>query len=89
MLHNEQTEESYLDTVLYPNRINEYVSKIMRKKLRINKFDKRSDKLTLPHERDQTPGEQSAEPQPIMRQAYDDLQRGLVDTDMHGERGVE
>lgn len=28
-------------------------------------------------------------PTKIMLQAYKDLQRGLVDTDLHGERGVE
>ena len=45
--------------------------------------------LKLPHELDLMTTDQSIEPQPIMRQAYDDLLRGLVDTDMHGERGVE
>lgn len=43
----------------------------------------------LPHERDavaQTPSPQRREK---MKQAYDDIERGLVDTDMHGIRGVE
>lgn len=43
----------------------------------------------LPHERDQTPDDQTIEPQKEMKQAYKDLQKGLVDTDMHGDRGVE
>lgn len=43
----------------------------------------------LPHERDEKP---EATPQPtrsIIRQAASDLERGLVDTDLHGLRGVE
>jgi len=43
----------------------------------------------LPHERDQAPDEQSTEPKGIMKQAYEDLEQGMVDTDMHGIRGVE
>lgn len=43
----------------------------------------------LPHERDEAPDSQSITPRKKMRQALEDLQRGLVDTDMHGERGVE
>jgi Fe-Mn family superoxide dismutase len=34
-------------------------------------------------------GSQPNEPRQVMKQAYKDLRRGLVDTDMHGERGVE
>lgn len=43
----------------------------------------------LPHERDERP---EATPQPtrsIIHQAASDLERGLVDTDLHGLRGVE
>ncbi|HAT31388.1 MAG TPA: hypothetical protein DCW29_11220 [Janthinobacterium sp.] len=43
----------------------------------------------LPHERDESPDAQDAEPRDVMRQAASDLQRGLVDTDLHGQRGVE
>ena len=43
----------------------------------------------LPHDRDEKPDDQRVEPQEVMKQAHKDLQRGLVDTDMHGERGVE
>ncbi len=43
----------------------------------------------LPHERDQSPDAQSTQPKQVMQQAKKDLDRGLVDTDMHGERGVE
>lgn len=42
-----------------------------------------------PHERDETPDRQSIEPREIIKQAARDLRRGLVDTDLHGERGVE
>ena len=43
----------------------------------------------LPHELDQKPDTQAIVPTKIMKQAYKDLQRGLVDTDLHGQRGVE
>ena len=43
----------------------------------------------LPHERDESPDGHDKEPRGVMKQAADDLSRGLVDTDMHGERGVE
>lgn len=43
----------------------------------------------LPHERDQAPDKAPAKPNKAMVQASKDLQRGLVDTDMHGDRGVE
>jgi hypothetical protein len=44
----------------------------------------------LPHERDETaaPQEQAA-PRGVMEQAADDLAQGLVDTDLHGQRGIE
>lgn len=43
----------------------------------------------LPHERDQSPDAQSIQPKKVMQQAKADLDAGQVDTDMHGERGVE
>ena len=43
----------------------------------------------LPHERDEAPDGHDKEPRGVMKQAADDLARGLVDTDMHGERGIE
>ncbi|HCE10923.1 MAG TPA: hypothetical protein DIT28_14005 [Oxalobacteraceae bacterium] len=45
--------------------------------------------LALPNERDESVDPVPATPRKIMRQAYQDLRRGLVDTDLHGERGVE
>lgn len=50
--------------------------------------DKDTD-APLPHERDESPDAPEAAPRDIMRQAASDLERGLVDTDLHGERGVE
>jgi Fe-Mn family superoxide dismutase len=44
---------------------------------------------SLHHELDQAPAGQPIIPQKVMKQAFMDLQRGLVDTDMHGERGIE
>ncbi|MFZ6748171.1 hypothetical protein [Undibacterium sp. Ren11W] len=43
----------------------------------------------LPHDRDEQPDVQPIVPRKIMKQAYKDLQRCLVDTDLHGQRGVE
>ena len=43
----------------------------------------------LPHERDESPDGHDKEPRGVMKQAADDLAQGLVDTDMHGMRGVE
>jgi len=43
----------------------------------------------LPHERDESPDGLDQEPRGVMKQAADDLARGLVDTDLHGMRGVE
>ena len=43
----------------------------------------------LPHERDESPEGQDQAPRGIIKQAADDLARGLVDTDLHGQRGVE
>ena len=43
----------------------------------------------LPHERDEAPEGRDQAPRGVMKQAADDLAQGLVDTDMHGIRGVE
>lgn len=47
------------------------------------------DAKRLPSERDESPDGQNRAPREVMKQAASDLERGLVDTDMHGERGVE
>jgi hypothetical protein len=45
----------------------------------------------MPHERDESPDDQDKDKQPrgVMKQAASDLAQGLVDTDLHGQRGVE
>lgn len=43
----------------------------------------------LPHERDESIDSQESEPRKIMKQAYDDIQEGQVDTDRRGIPGVE
>jgi hypothetical protein len=43
----------------------------------------------MPHERDESPDGQDKEPRGVMKQAAADLAQGLVDTDLHGARGVE
>ena len=42
----------------------------------------------LPHERDESPQGHDVEPRGVMKQAADDLARGLVDTDLHGTPGI-
>ena len=50
----------------------------------------KSDGLArLPHERDEAPDAQGIRPREDMQQAARDLEQGLVDTDLHGMRGVE
>lgn len=43
----------------------------------------------LPHARDESPEGRDQPPRGVMKQAADDLAQGLVDTDLHGIRGVE
>lgn len=45
--------------------------------------------LRLPHERDQSIDATSASPDPVMRQAHDDLASGQVDTDMRQTPGLD
>jgi hypothetical protein len=61
------------------------------KERRINTDAKRRDHGagTLPHERDELPDAHEHSPRGVMKQAADDLAQGLVDTDLHGMRGVE
>lgn len=44
----------------------------------------------LPHERDQSPqGETQQKERSVIRQAADDVEQGLVDTDLHGKPGLQ
>jgi hypothetical protein len=43
----------------------------------------------MPHERDTRAEGNAPEPGERMRQAADDLKSGQVDTDQHGERGID
>jgi hypothetical protein len=43
----------------------------------------------MPHERDESPDGQDRQARGVMKQAADDLAQGLVDTDLHGLRGIE
>lgn len=42
----------------------------------------------LPHERDESDDSQASGPRESMRQAYEDIEHGLVDTDLRGSLGV-
>ncbi|MGB7196426.1 MAG: hypothetical protein WBD81_23470 [Collimonas pratensis] len=42
-----------------------------------------------PNERDEAPDQHPARPRKIIKQAAKDLKKGLVDTDLHGQRGIE
>lgn len=52
-----------------------------------------SKALPLPHERDEKCDEKagmtSPEPQPVIEQAYQDIEAGLVDTDLHATPGLD
>lgn len=43
----------------------------------------------LPHERDESDDSQESGAREDIQQAYEDIQRGLLDTDLRGMRGVE
>ena len=43
----------------------------------------------LPHERDESDDSQESGVREDMQQAYEDIKRGLLDTDLRGMRGVE
>ncbi|KQV90721.1 hypothetical protein ASD15_01180 [Massilia sp. Root351] len=47
------------------------------------------DEKRLPHERDESPDGHPPKARSVIRQAASDLEQGLVDTDLHGVRGVE
>lgn len=50
----------------------------------------RSGGKRLPHERDESPqGETQQRTRSVIRQAADDIERGLVDTDLHGTPGLQ
>ncbi len=50
---------------------------------------KKDDVMRSPYERDMLTDKQEMKPREIMKQAASDLERGLVDTDLRGMRGVE
>lgn len=43
----------------------------------------------MPHERDTSPEANAPRPRRSMQQASKDLKEGQVDTDLHGERGID
>ncbi|GJI97798.1 hypothetical protein RugamoR57_45160 [Duganella caerulea] len=43
----------------------------------------------MPHERDESPDAQHPKPRSVMKQAASDIERGLVDTDLHNQPGVQ
>lgn len=45
--------------------------------------------LRMPHERDESEDSQESEPREVIKQAYDDLQAGQVDTDLRETSGVD
>jgi hypothetical protein len=44
---------------------------------------------SLPNERDTRPDANAPRPRQKIRQAAEDLKQGQVDTDQHGERGID
>jgi hypothetical protein len=52
-------------------------------------FPARGKAFPLPHERDESAGEEGGPPSDVIRQAGQDLGRGLVDTDMRATPGLD
>jgi hypothetical protein len=50
---------------------------------------KDDDVKRMPHERDESPDGHDAKPRSIMEQAAKDIDSGMVDTDLHNQRGVQ
>jgi hypothetical protein len=65
------------------------VSEIKERRINTDAKARNDGVQRLPHERDESPQGQQADPRGVMKQAADDLAQGLVDTDLHGLRGVE
>ncbi len=42
----------------------------------------------MPHERDESSDSQVSGPREVMRQAHDDIEKGLIDTDCRTQSGV-
>ena len=51
--------------------------------------DKNEQSPRLPHERDESVDSQQDQPREIIKQAFDDINEGQMDTDRHGIPGVE
>jgi hypothetical protein len=47
------------------------------------------DELALPHDRDEKPGQTASKPAPEMKQAYEDIKAGQVDTDLRATPGLD
>lgn len=43
----------------------------------------------MPHERDESPDGQQPKERSVMKQAAADIESGMVDTDLHNQRGVQ
>ena len=65
------------------------VSETKDRKLNIDAKIENDGVKRLHHERDEAPDGQDQAPRGVMQQAADDLAQGLVDTDLHGVRGIE
>lgn len=46
-------------------------------------------RLPLPHERDESTGQVATRPDPVIEQAYKDIEAGLVDTDLRAIPGLD
>ena len=51
--------------------------------------DEKTSSLRLPHEVDEAPDSQIGKPRKVIKQAFDDIEEGQIDTDRRGIPGVE
>ncbi|MET3119606.1 hypothetical protein AAKU64_003847 [Undibacterium sp. GrIS 1.8] len=63
--------------------------KVKSSKSSVKKDVNNGTNLLLPHDHDEVSANAVIKPDKKMKQAFVDLERGLVDTDLRGERGVE
>ena len=64
------------------------VSALKQHQVKTKRPSKKGTTPRLPHERDESDDSQESGARDDMKQAYDDLKQGQLDTDLRGERGI-
>ena len=64
-------------------------SKVTQHQVRTGRPQDEKHALRMPHEHDESEDSQESTPREVIKQAYDDLQAGQVDTDLRETSGVD